>query len=103
MQLSFAGDFFATTDFLYRLRTLVDVRHGQLEAGGRIFAIEQGTLTPGTGSQLTGQVTIQTYVYGTGTTAASAPPPAAAPTSTDTTATTTTPASTTSASAEGAP
>lgn len=101
LQLSFTGDFFATTDFLYRLRTLVDVRHGQLEAGGRIFAVQQGTLTPGTGAQLTGQVTVQTYVYGTATTTPAAAPAAPAPTSTDTTATTTAP--TPSASAEGAP
>jgi Tfp pilus assembly protein PilO len=104
LQITFEGDFFATTDFLYRLRTLVDVRHGQLEAGGRIFAVEQGTLSPSAGNALLqGQVTLETYVYGSGdssTGSTAAPAPA---TPTDTSATTTAPTSTTSASAEGAP
>jgi type IV pilus assembly protein PilO len=93
--LQFNGDYYSITDLLYRLRTLVSVRHGQLEATGRLFSIRNVTLSP-SGSGLTANVSLETYIY------APAPPPApvaaapAAPTSTDTTST----ATTTAASAE---
>jgi Tfp pilus assembly protein PilO len=105
LAIAFHGDFYAMTDFLYRLRTLVNVRHGQLEAGGRIFAIDSVSLSPdsGSGRSLNVQLNLDTFVYGAAATASGAAPPpattAATTTSTDTTATTTT----TSASAEGAP
>ena len=103
--LQFSGDYYAITDLLYRLRTLVAVRHGQLEASGRIFSIQSVDLTP-SGSLLQANVTVDTYVYsGAAAPAAAATP---APTSTDTTATTgsTDTTSTTTASAlpaQGAP
>ncbi len=97
IDIQFHGDFYSTADFLYRMRALVNVRHGQLEAGGRLFAVDKVTLTPDvSGSEdLTGTATVQTFVYGTGTGAVTVTPPVA---STDTSATTTT-----STSAEGAP
>jgi Tfp pilus assembly protein PilO len=93
INIQFHGDFYSTSDFLYRLRTLVNVRHGQLEAGGRLFAVDKVTLTPAVDSsqELTGTATVQTFVYGAGAAASTAVPPT-------TTATTTT----TSTSAEGA-
>lgn len=99
--LQFSGDYYAVTDLLYRLRTLVAVRHGQLEASGRIFAIQSVDLSP-VGSELQANLTVDTYVYG-GT-----PVPAvAAPVPTDTTATTgttdTTATDTTSTSASALP
>lgn len=96
--LQFSGDYYAVTDLLYRLRTLVAVRHGQLEASGRIFSVQSVALSP-VGSDLQAQVTVDTYVYG-GT-----PPPAATTpvaTGTDTTATTAT-TDTTSTSASALP
>jgi Tfp pilus assembly protein PilO len=110
INIQFTGDYYSVTDLLYRLRTLVVVRHGQLEATGRLFAVKDVSLTPTEpASMLTATVSLETYVYGSGAVAA---PPAATPaptdttatTSTDTTSTETTPTDTTaSASAEGAP
>jgi Tfp pilus assembly protein PilO len=102
IQVLFHGDFYQLTDFLYRLRTLVNVRHGQLEAGGRLFSVESLTLAPQTaGHDLTATVGLDTFVYCAGTTAVAAAP-AAAPASTDTSSTATTPTPV-STSAEGAP
>lgn len=97
IDIQFHSDFYSIADFLYRLRALVSVRHGQLETGGRLFAVDKLTLTPDTGGSggLTGTATVQTFVYVTGAGAATVTPPVA---STDTSAT-----STTSTSAEGAP
>ena len=36
----FDGSFYALSDFLFRLRTLVSVRHGELHAAGRLFSVE---------------------------------------------------------------
>jgi Tfp pilus assembly protein PilO len=83
--LSFSGDYYSITDLLYRLRTLVSVRHGQLEATGRLFAVKSLTLSP-SGSKLAASVKVETYIYG-GTPVA--PTAVAAPAvTTDTTATT---------------
>jgi Tfp pilus assembly protein PilO len=90
--LQFDADYFSVTDFLYRLRTQVSVRHGQLEATGRLFAIDTVTLAP-SGTKLSVSLKIETYTYG-GTPAPA--PVIPAPASTDTTAGDTT----TTASAE---
>jgi Tfp pilus assembly protein PilO len=97
INVSFHGDFYSIADFLYRIRTLVNVRHGQLEAGGRLFAFDMITLTPQSeGSQdLKGTGTLQTFVYGSAAAAAAAAA-ALPPTTTSTSTTTTT-------SGEGAP
>ena len=95
--LQFDADYYSVTDFLYRLRTLVSVRHGQLEATGRLFGIDTVSHAP-SGTKLSASVKVETYIYG-GT-----PPPASAipvPATADTTSTDTTAAdTTTSASAE---
>jgi Tfp pilus assembly protein PilO len=92
INISFHGDFYSIADFLYRIRTLVNVRHGQLEAGGRLFAFDMITLNPQEeGSQeLKGTGTLQTFVYGSAAAAAAALPavPTTTPTSTTTTSTT---------------
>jgi Tfp pilus assembly protein PilO len=99
LTLQFHGDFYELTDFLYRVRALVGIHHGQLLAGGRLFALQNVTLTSAPGSQtLAVQAEIDTYVYGA-TVPGSTP---VAPPTTTTTDTTTT-STTTSASAEGAP
>jgi len=116
ISLTFQGDYYSVTDLLYRLRSLVTVRHAALDANGRLFAVQSITLSPN-GNLLTANVSVDTYVYG-GTPPAEAAP-AAVPASTDTTSTdtTSTDTSTTStdssstdstpppdgASAEGAP
>jgi len=92
--LSVVGDFYTVTDLLYRLRNFVSVRHGALEASGRLFSIDNVSFAPVDGHQLNANITLHTYVYGAEPGAAVAPA-AVAPTtdttgtSTDTTATTT--------------
>jgi hypothetical protein len=85
--LSVVGDFFTVTDLLYRLRNLVSVRNGALDASGRLFTIDSVGFAPA-GSSINASVSLHTYVYGGVAPAAAVPPPVA--TSTDTTATTTT-------------
>jgi len=98
--LSFTGDFYSLTDLLYRLRTLVAVRHGELDATGRLFAVDTVGLSPtGAGKQLTASVTVNTFVYGA---AAPTAPDTTAPPSTDTTGTDTTTTDTTTTPAPSA-
>ncbi|HXR10722.1 MAG TPA: type 4a pilus biogenesis protein PilO [Gaiellaceae bacterium] len=95
--LSASGNFYSLTDLLYRLRNLVYVRGGTLQANGRIFSVTSVTLTPAATKGLTADITLQTYVYGT----TAAPGAATAtPGSTDTTGTTDT---TTTASSSSGP
>jgi Tfp pilus assembly protein PilO len=98
IDLTFNGDFYSLTDLLYRLRSLVTVRDGELLTSGRLLAVSTVGLGPngagatGAGS-LSATVTVNAYVYG-GTPAA---PPVAAPAATDTTSTSTTSTTTTPA------
>jgi type IV pilus assembly protein PilO len=62
--LSADGNFYTLTDLLYRLRTLVYVRSGSLEANGRIFSIDTVNLSPTSGTQMLATITLDTYVYG---------------------------------------
>ena len=94
--VQFSGDYYSITDLLYRLRTLVTVRHGQLEATGRLFSVKNVTLSP-SGGGLSANVSLETYLYG-GAAAAPATTPVAP--GTDTTATTSTDTTSTGASAE---
>jgi hypothetical protein len=105
--LSVVGDFYTVTDLLYRLRNFVYVRHGALEASGRLFSIDNVSFAPGDGHQLSANITLHTYVYGAAPGAAAAPvttPPATTDTtSTDTTTTTPDSSSGPSAAGTGAP
>ncbi len=88
LTLSVQGSFYSVTDLLFRLRNLVYVRNGALQANGRLFSVDDATLTPsGTGSKnsLTGTIDVDTYVYGTAAATATTP----TETTTDTTTTTT--------------
>lgn len=90
--LSANGNFYTITDLLYRLRNMVYARGGALESNGRIFTIDSVTISP-LGTELTANITLDTYVYGAlpaSTTGAPAPP---AGTTTSTTTTTSTPSS----------
>jgi Tfp pilus assembly protein PilO len=97
INLTFSGDFYSLTDLLYRLRSLVSVRNGELLTSGRLFAVNQVGLGPNgdssSGAALSATVTVNAYVYG-GTPPA---PPVAAPAATDTTSTATTSTPTTPA------
>ena len=88
--LSVSGDFYALTDLLYRLRSLVAVHNGALDVSGRLFSIKSVGLTPtGADRQLNASISLNAFTFG----AASAPVTPAVPvtpTDTSTTATTTT-------------
>ena len=90
--LQFNGDFYGLSDFLYRLRSLVSVHGGRLDASGRLFDVDTLTFTvPASGfPQISADVYVDAYVYGS-----TAPPVAAAPTTTGTTTTDTTATTTT--------
>jgi hypothetical protein len=96
-ELVFVGNFYTLSDFLFRLRTLVNVQRGKLNATGRLFSVEQLTFTEGDGGfpTIKAALTVSAYLYGSGPTSGAAPAPAPAtstPTSstpTDTTSTTT--------------
>jgi len=92
--VEFQGNFYDLADFLYRLRNIVDVRHGALDATGRLFAIDQiefAEAPPPPGfPEIRAHLVIDAFVFGTGSVSASVPPPAAPATDTTSTSTTTT-------------
>jgi Pilus assembly protein, PilO len=85
LSLTVGGDFFTITDLLYRLRNLVFVRHGALEATGPLFSVDTVGLSPIGKNGLTASITLHTSVYAPA--AATVPVVPVVP-STDTTATT---------------
>ena len=102
--VTFNGNFYNLADFLYRLRSLVTVHAGRLDATGRLFAVDTLTFneSPLKFPNIQASLVIDAFVYA----AAPAPAPAAAPPATTPSATpttTTTDTSATSASATGAP
>jgi Tfp pilus assembly protein PilO len=103
LSLSVNGDFYTVTDLVYRLRNLVYVRNGALEANGRLFSIGNVAITPGgkNGRQLSANIAVNTYMYSPAT-LSTLPGAVPATTSTTTTATTTTTPSS-GPSAAGAP
>jgi Tfp pilus assembly protein PilO len=91
----FNGNFFQLNDFLLRLRNLVDVRRGALEADGRLFTVDNINFDEGEAKfpQIQASLTIDAYIYGTGATVSA--PPQAPVGSTGAPGSTTTPGSTT--------
>jgi Tfp pilus assembly protein PilO len=97
VHLFFSGDFYGLSDFLYRLRSLVTVRGGKLNADGRLFNVGSVSFDVLANSfpQISAELYVDAYQYsggsgggsGSGTTTTTP----AAPTSTDSTATATTP------------
>jgi hypothetical protein len=90
IELNFSGSFYDLSDLLLRLRTLVIVRDGELDAMGRLFAIDSLSFGPAPGGfpQIEATLTVDAFVYGSGTTVAGAAPAPLTPatTTTDTTA-----------------
>jgi Tfp pilus assembly protein PilO len=85
LHLLFHGDFYALSDFLYRLRSLVAVHHGQLRADGRLFNVDTVTFSMlgVTFPQISAEVYVDAYIY--------APAPPAPLTTPSTTTPSTTP------------
>lgn len=99
ISLNVSGDFYSITDLLYRLRNLVWVRNGELQASGRLFSIDSVNLTPTNGKTVTATISLHAFVYSAPVVTPAAP---AAPTDTTDT-TTTTPDTSGGTSAAGAP
>ena len=108
ISVTFNGNFYNLADFLYRLRSLVTVHGGRLDATGRLFSVDTLAFNEAEQKfpQIQATLVIDAFVYA----AAPAAVPAATPPAATTPATTTTTAGTTtsetpssSASATGAP
>lgn len=102
----FEGNFYDLVDFLFRVRTLVDVRRGALDANGRMFAVDTLSFVEGEDRfpQIKATLTIDAFVFGTAAPATIAPPgttTGAAGGGATTTPATTTPATTTPATTTG--
>ncbi|HEY2543753.1 MAG TPA: type 4a pilus biogenesis protein PilO [Gaiellaceae bacterium] len=97
------GNFYTLTDYIYRLRNMVYVRGGALEANGRIFTVDNVTIVPNAGTALQATIQLDTYVYGSSTpipaAATGAPPGATTAATTTTTSTTPAPSGPTAAGA----
>jgi Tfp pilus assembly protein PilO len=80
--LSFEGNYFDLTDFLFRLRNLVTVRDGRLSSSGRLFTLDTLSMkeAPSHFPEITADLTLSAYVFGT--TDATASPVLPPPTST---------------------
>jgi hypothetical protein len=93
LRLEFVGNFYALSDFLFRLRNLVDVRRGALDARGRLFAVDQLALDEGIYKfpRIRAQIKVDAFVYGSGVPGTSAPAQTGSTTPATTTPTTTTP------------
>lgn len=92
LAITFIGNFYGLSDFLFRLRNLVTVRGGELQATGRLFNIESVRFdqAPELFPQIQATLEVDVYMYGVPGAPITTPAPAPAPASTDTTATTTT-------------
>ena len=77
--LSFEGNYFDLTDFLFRLRNLVTVRDGRLSSSGRLFTLDTLSMKEGKDGfpSINAGLTVSAYVYGApDPSAAIVPPPA---------------------------
>jgi Tfp pilus assembly protein PilO len=101
IHLLFNGDFYGLSDFLYRLRSLVAVRNGELQATGRLFNVDTVTfaVVPNAFPRINAELFVNAYIYGSTAAPATGAPPAAAGTTTTPTTTTTTTTTTTDTAA----
>lgn len=73
--LTFKGNFYNLSDFLYRLRSLVHVDDGRLAATGRLFAIDTLDFAESQEGfpRITASLVVDAFVYGTGVPATATP------------------------------
>jgi hypothetical protein len=92
IDLQFEGNYYSLTDFLFRLRKLVDVHRGTLDATGRLFSVGRIDFAPAEKGfpSISATVRVNAFVYSPGTIAALGVPATTETTDTTTTATTTT-------------
>jgi Tfp pilus assembly protein PilO len=104
--LTFEGSYYDLTDFLYRLRNLVRVRDGVLEASGRLYtldAIEFHESQEGGFPRIEAVLTISAYSFGPAPAAPGTTPPPATGTTSTSTGTTSTQTTTTGTTTQGGP
>jgi Tfp pilus assembly protein PilO len=79
--LTFEGNYFDLTDFLFRLRNLVTVRDGRLSSSGRLFTLDTLTMKESeTGfPNISANLTVSAYVFGVSDADATAVPPVTTP------------------------
>ena len=84
IDVAFDGSFYALSDLLFRLRTLVTVRRGELHAAGRLFSVASVDFSESDRGfpLLAATLKLNAYVYGLDTAPSSVPPPAEAPATT---------------------
>lgn len=77
----FSGDFYELSDFLFRLRTLVGVRGGALDARGRLFSVQSLDFAESQNRfpEIQATMVVNAYVYGAAAPAVSGAAPAAPP------------------------
>lgn len=86
IDVAFDGSFYALSDFLFRLRTLVTVRRGELHAAGRLFSVASVDFSESDrGFPLLGAtLKLNAYVYGVDAAGSAVPSPGATPPATTT-------------------
>ena len=79
IDLIFDGNFYELSDYIFRLRSLVRVRGGQLEATGRLFTVNSLNFAESERSfpRIKATLNVSAFVYGTGAPTPTPPPPAA--------------------------
>jgi Tfp pilus assembly protein PilO len=84
IHLLFNGDFYGLTDFLYRIRSLVSVRDGELDARGRLFTVDTVTfsVTANAFPKISAELFVNAYVYGTPAAPAASTPATTTPSTT---------------------
>jgi Tfp pilus assembly protein PilO len=97
ISLVFSGNFYTLSDFLFRLRQLVQVRDGDLTATGQLFTVDTLAFLEDSDRKfpfIRASLTIDAFVFGAPPLTAGAPGVAPETTTTSTTETTTTPTTT---------
>ena len=86
IDVAFDGSFYALSDFLFRLRTLVTVRRGELHAAGRLFSVASVDFSESDRGfpLLAATLKLNAYVYGLDGAGGAVPPTAATPPATTT-------------------
>jgi hypothetical protein len=84
IDVAFDGSFYALSDFLFRLRTLVTVRRGELHAAGRLFSVTSVDFSEADSGfpLLAATLKLNAYVYGQSTVPPAVPPAATEPSTT---------------------
>lgn len=77
IDVTFDGSFYALSDFLFRVRTLVSVRRGELHAAGRLFVADSVDFSEGESGfpTLAASLRLRAFVYGTDTAGTALPAP----------------------------